>query len=873
MRQTNPLFSSYVFGHQGPGVALTAAEIPALLGEARGRVEAARGVKFEEVLEILERVADIWADPEHPLYREALGGLPGRIGFSAAMVAEGLAVVSSLCRRETCLARVRGELGDPALLDGWVERPALGHALRAWPRAPVLHISAGNVFVGAVDSLLAGILTKNVNILKLSRVDPVFPALFLESIRQVDSRGLVWPNQALVTWKGGDASVETPLLTAGLTVVFWGGEEALVALRRQADPGTRFIENGPRYSFALVDVEQLRAGMPDDVLRGLALDLCRWDQQACSSPHLVYLLGGERRDGVALMDALRPHLAELAGTLPVGPLDFDERVEIRRVRDLALMGQVEARSVLTAPDEQSWSLIYEDDAAFKISCLNRTLFIKPLPDLARLQQEVGPISRYLQTVGLWVRPAWKAACEELLLGLGAKRLTVLGGMSEGKAGAPHEGAYLLAGLIDWVDRESATQMSARLEAFLERLRPSPYYGPLLERHAIGRGGKFTDLPLLDRDTYYRHSPPISTAILTRPMTDAQVYASGGSTGEPKFTLYGNDEYRRATETLTFIFASAGLTRHDRVANLFLAGNLWTSFNVVGRALENLGCLSLPIGGNTPWDNMLKYLVAFQVDALVGLPSLLVKLAQEAEARGVVLRIQKILYAGEHLRQPTLDYLRERFGCAWARSAGYACVDTGPIGYQCPDLAGSLHHVLDSYQYVEILDPDGGLPVQDSQRGEIVVTNLDRVLMPVVRYRTGDLGRWRDLPGGRCKCGAVGRTFELLGRVDDLLVIGGINLLPQDVAPALAAAGAGPNFQVVAELRGGRDHLVVRLEPGASGMVADAVLRAALAEHSYKLHDALENGWLSVSFEWVEPAAWERNARTGKIRVVLDRRHV
>ncbi|HQG30271.1 MAG TPA: acyl-CoA reductase, partial [Candidatus Ozemobacteraceae bacterium] len=145
-----------------------------MIAAGRERASAAASVPIHEVIEVLDRVAAVWADPEHPLRKTAQRELPGLIGFSPEMVEKGLDVVAELCRHDATEARLFGEIGELAVMDGWVARNDLGYDLRAIPRGVVVHLAAGNVFVGAVDSLLAGILTKNANILKMSHVDPVF---------------------------------------------------------------------------------------------------------------------------------------------------------------------------------------------------------------------------------------------------------------------------------------------------------------------------------------------------------------------------------------------------------------------------------------------------------------------------------------------------------------------------------------------------------------------------------------------------------------------------------------------------------------------------------------------------------------------------
>ena len=688
-------------------------------------------------------------------------------------------------------------------------------------------------------------------------------------------------------WKGGDEAIEARLYRAPVTVVFWGGSEAQAAIRRRQGPETRLIENGPRYSFAVTDRESLSGVAAENALAGLALDLCRWDQQACSSPHVVYVI--DQDDGAAdrLLERLAAVLDPLAKSLPRGRLTFDEQVEIRRLRELAGFAALDDAGSVVAPAKFDYTLIREASPDFKVSCLNRTLFCKRVSSVDALIEQIEPMRRYLQTVGLFVSEGTRQKLEPRLLTVGAKRLTGWGGMSEGRDGAPHEGEFLLRRMVDWVDREYApksahrsfsdSQMSGgllnsdletrRAEALLEALRRTEYYRPLLLRTSGAPRERLQQLPLLDRETFYRVSPPASTDILSGPLTNAYVYASGGTTGEPKFTFYANDEYRAATDVLALIYEAAGISRRDVVGNLFLAGNLWTSFNVANRALENIGCLNLPIGGASDFGNIIKYLKTFSATAVVGLPSIIVKLAEEVRDRGERLSLKTILYGGEHLRAPTIAFLREHLGCELVRSAGYACVDTGPIGYQCLHLEGTLHHVLSGYQMVEILDPQTGEPCPLGQPGEIVATNLERRLMPVVRYRTGDLGRWVEKT--TCLCGFGGRTFELLGRCDDLLVIGGINLLPADVAPGVGRLPVSPNFQIIARLVHGREQLTLRLE--ADAPVSDEIVRQALVEGSYKLEEALREGWLSLHFEWYKPGQLPRNPRTGKIKVVVDER--
>lgn len=856
-----------VFGQQVSNDWLNAETVNEVIAEAAEKAVLAREPDISCILDILDRVSHAWADPEYHLRKEAARILPDLTLFSPQMIEEGFAVVSAICRRTNLEKRLRGEFGSMEVLDQGQEKPHHNYRLLARGRGVLLHLTAGNVFVGAVDSLVSGIITKNANILKMSRVDPVFPLMFIESIKEQDPAGIIWPNQAALLWKGGDDTIERPLLATPLTVVFWGGHDALVSLKSRIGAAARLIENGPRYSFAVVEGRRIKNGPTPEMIRGLALDLSRWDQQACSSPHVVYVIDRDVKSAHLLIEALYDEMIQISEELPRGCLSFDEKVEIRKVRELARMQQARGEGRLVCPEDFSFTLILEYDPVFKVSCLNRTLFIKQVAGVEDLVEQVRPLSAYLQTAGIYCEEALSAVLEAELFELGVKRITEIGGMSEGHDGAPHEGGFLLRQLVEWVDVEYRDGPASCVERLLKQIKASPYYRGIIEK-AGGCGFEhFEKLPLLDRETFYRNSPPESDAILTGPMTDAYVYASGGTTGSPKFTLYSNDEYRYVTDVLTDIYRNAGLCRGDRVANLFIAGNLWTSFNVAGRALENLGCLNLPVGGASDFENVLKYMQIFAVNAVVGLPSIIIKLAEEIQKRGLPIRIEKILYGGEHLRPQTCDFLREAVGAVSIRSAGYACVDTGPVGWQCMHLEGSVHHVLTGYCHAEILSQVDLKPVSGNDPGEIVATNLNRVLMPVVRYRTGDLGRWVNV--GQCSCGFNGPSFELLGRCDDLLVVGGINLMPVDVAAGLAGLPVSQSFQIAARTVDGRDQLCLRLE--ADRKTDDKEVIAALVKGSYKIAESLHENWMTIVIEWFKPGEIKRNPRTGKLKPVVDER--
>jgi phenylacetate-CoA ligase len=132
-------------------------------------------------------------------------------------------------------------------------------------------------------------------------------------------------------------------------------------------------------------------------------------------------------------------------------------------------------------------------------------------------------------------------------------------------------------------------------------------------------------------------------------------------------------------------------------------------------------------------------------------------------------------------------------------------EMGAYGYECAEQAGL--HVNESEFILEVVDPLTGQPATD---GELVLTNLGRVGSPIVRYRTGDHVR---LARGACGCG---RTFArldggILGRLDDMLIVRGVNVFPAAIEDVVRRFSAIEEFQIEVFKDGALDEVRVLVE--------------------------------------------------------------
>jgi phenylacetate-CoA ligase len=179
-------------------------------------------------------------------------------------------------------------------------------------------------------------------------------------------------------------------------------------------------------------------------------------------------------------------------------------------------------------------------------------------------------------------------------------------------------------------------------------------------------------------------------------------------------------------------------------------------------------------------------------------------------------------------------MRVRIHEAWGE--GYTALDIyglseviGPgVAMEAPDDLGALN-VFDDHFLPEIVDPETGEAMPEGEYGELVLTTLTKEAIPVLRYRTGDITRILpdNQPGVPRRHWT--RISRITGRVDDMLVIRGINVYPREIEAVLMEdPDVGANYAIVVDRRGTMAEVRVRAEvsSGAEGRISEVVERVA-----------------------------------------------
>ena len=335
----------------------------------------------------------------------------------------------------------------------------------------------------------------------------------------------------------------------------------------------------------------------------------------------------------------------------------------------------------------------------------------------------------------------------------------------------------------------------------------------------------------------RAAPPYGTN-LTFPLERyTRFHQTSGTTGTPLRWLDTPESWSWMVESWTGIFRAANVTASDRVFFAFSFGP-FIGFWLAYEAAQQIGCLCIP-GGGLGSAARLRVLIDNGATILCCTPTYALRLAEVAAEEKIDLRdtrVKTIVVAGEP--GGSIPALRVRLEKLWGGARVFdhhGMTETGPVTHECPDQPGVLH-VLEPAYFAEVIDPASGKPVESGQKGELVLTTLGRIGSPLLRYRTGDLvkrGTRNTERGSPCTCSRHTLTLEggILGRVDDMIVVRGVNIFPGAVEDIVRVCGDVAEYRVMVNHAHALTELSVQIEPVPG--CADSLALASRLERAFQ----------------------------------------
>jgi phenylacetate-CoA ligase len=402
----------------------------------------------------------------------------------------------------------------------------------------------------------------------------------------------------------------------------------------------------------------------------------------------------------------------------------------------------------------------------------------------------------------------------------------------------------------------------RLQAQVERLRHANaiYRERLADSTAPHSLGDLAGLPFSTKADM-RDSYPFGLLAVAEDQL-ARVHASSGTTGNPTIGAYTKGDLRIFGDVVARSLAAGGISPGDMFQVAWGYG-LFTGGLGGHGGCETLGACAIPASsGNTA--RQIQLLCDLPVIGIGCTPSYALVVAERMRAENRTPKALRYAICGaEAWTREMRAELEELMGVTATNIYGLTEIIGPGVAQEC--LAKQGMHVQEDHFLVEIIDPETGTPLADGERGELVITTLTREAMPVLRYRTRDL---TSILRERCACGrTTARIDWFTGRVDDMLVIRGVNVFPSAIEEVLLRfPELSPNYRIFVDRPpNGLDVMLVEVEhhPGAAIDDMDVFTRVVTG----RLAETL---LISLDTRVVAPGTIER-IEAGKAKRVYDRR--
>ena len=435
---------------------------PAMISEAcltlkRNREHYLINRPTESLIRVLSSVADGWLEPENPFRKLALELGPAQTRFARETLARGLDNFFKQLTRENFHALLVQEFGDVKRLDALtattVEQKQNRAAIVTAPEFQV-HIAAGNIPNPALTSIVFGLLTRSAQFVKCASGATFLPRLFAHSIYDADPK--LGACLEIAEWRGGNVELEYALFAEADCLTATGSDETLAAIRSRLPVKTRFLGYGHRVSFGFVAQEVLYGSRAKKIVAAAADDVIAWNQLGCLSPHVIYVqLGGEvAPDHFAQL--LAEELERREAIEPRGELPAEHAAAIasrRGIYEVRAAHSPETTQHWCSKGSTAWTVVYEADARFQLSCLNRFIYIKAVADLKTALENADQVRGKVSTVGLATpEEKWDEIATQLAR-WGATRICPLGQMQNPPLTWRHDGRPALGDLVTWTDFE------------------------------------------------------------------------------------------------------------------------------------------------------------------------------------------------------------------------------------------------------------------------------------------------------------------------------------------------------------------------------------------------------------------------------------
>lgn len=353
------------------------------------------------------------------------------------------------------------------------------------------------------------------------------------------------------------------------------------------------------------------------------------------------------------------------------------------------------------------------------------------------------------------------------------------------------------------------------------------------------------LPMMTRDEWVasqKEKPLWGDLIAAEPRNAIRYHLTSGSTGrQPLRALDSTRDWEWISEMWCYGAWGFGVRPDDVVYFAFGYGS-FIGFWGAHYGCEKIGALVVPGGAQTT-ERRVEQIVELGVTTIFSTPTYALRLWQEAVAMGVDLaatKVDKVIVSGEPAGSiPAMKrQLEHGWGARCGDTAGMTEIGT-IFAFECAEQPGGAH-IIEDHLYEEVINQASGEPAKYGELGERVVTSFGRGLMPLIRYRSGDIVM--RVPHSTCRCGRTSDIYDggIRGRFDDMKLIRGTNVYPRAVESIVREHDSIDEFQIYVwhDENNIRDEITVRLELRPDSQIGWPELSERLRKDLAGAHEGL-----------------------------------
>jgi phenylacetate-coenzyme A ligase PaaK-like adenylate-forming protein len=625
----------------------------------------------------------------------------------------------------------------------------------------------------------------------------------------------------------------------------WGNEESLKSLKEMIPSGARVIEWGHKISFCYVSNEMINDEMVYDLLSN---EICLNEQQACSSPQCIFVENADFETLKLFGKKLKKSLDKISPTIDQVKLSEADHAQITISKEQVRLDSFLGETQLIEDENSKFRIYIDMKEGLEASPLFRTIWLKPL-NRSKIIQTLRPLKKYLQTVGLSCAKNEVENLVSTFLNCGVQRVRSVGEMTNSYIGEPHDGELALSRYCQKISYTDSGLLNNR----------ASFEGESSKIEIMNQS------PIMNKQDF-------QAAIIDDKYSEL-FFHSGGSSGEPKLSIFTYDDYHRQMEMASEGLYAAGLDPiNERCMNLFYAGNLYGGFVSFFTILEKMEAVQFPMGASTEFITVAEAIIKNKVNTILGMPSYIMQLFTMNDKLFRNYRgITKVFFGGEHMSLSQRNFLKNEYGVQLIRSASYGSVDAGPLGYQCTFSSGSIYHLHDRLHCLEIVNLEKDELVKNGKVGRMLFTSKVRHGQNIKRYDIGDVGR---IIEDKCECGRTGCRFELLGRSGDVFRIGTIFLSYQRFQKILIdyfEYEGAIQIELCSSTGNQKEKIILLIEETNSLKIyTDA--RQFFIDKYLDLHEVvIKDQVLDFEVKFVNREKLVFNQNTGKLRSVIDHR--